>query len=370
MTPPPRRPSAFTLIELLVVASIMLLMFGLVLSGARPSPRGQIRQAAQSLASLLMSAQSQGLGNAAGAGLVLQSGTVAGLPATMATTIAAAALPPFLTGTTGPGFPPSNPRVSNAAVTLFPLNGDADEVQHGYKIRFGGAVATGNAYPFQPPTAWMSLAAPAVGGGSSCTAMVRLRYGVATSGNNAGSNVAAVWPEPTKNAAGGNNPLDFQIARYPVIADTLLDMPKTAAVDLRYSGIGEDVTTVWNQASWLSSGAAVSGWGTLAGKGSIAIVFDSVGGVDAVMQNIEGPSLLRSQPPIDPVEPIYILVTARSEIDEASFSALSSPQAMWVAIHPQTGRVTTAPNVPQTGTDAVALRAARAKARAAAMSEK
>jgi type II secretory pathway pseudopilin PulG len=365
MTPLARRPSAFTLVELLVVASIMLLMFGLVLSGARPSPRGQIRQAAQSLASLLMAAQSQGLGNAAGAGLVLQSGVVAGLPATMSTTVAAAALPPFLTGTTGPGFPPSNPRVSGAAVTLVPLNGDADEVQHGYKIRFGGAVASGT-YPYQPPTAWMSLAAPPAGGGSSCTGMVRLRYGVATSGNN----VAAVWPEPTKNASGGNNPLDFQIARYPVIADTLLDMPKTVAVDLRYSGLGEDGTTVWNQASWLSSGTAVSGWGTLAGKGSIAIVFDSVGGVDAVMQNIEGPSSLRSQPPIDPVEPIYILVTARSEIDEPSFSALSSPQAMWVAIHPQTGRVTTAPNVPQTGTDAAALRAARAKARAAAMSGK
>lgn len=366
MTPLVRRPSAFTMVELLVVASIMMLMFGLVLSGARPSPRGQIRQAAQSLASLLMSSQSQGLGNAAGAGLVLQSGTVAGFPATMATTIAAAALPPFLTGTTGPGFPPSNTRVSGTTVTLVPLNGDADEVQHGYKIRFGGAVATGNTYPFQPPTAWMALAALPAGGGSSCTGTVRLRYGVSTSG----SNVTGVWPEPTKNASGGNNPLDFQIARYPVIADSLLDMPKTAAVDLRYSGIGEDVTTAWNQASWLTSGTAVSGWGTLAGKGSIAIVFDSVGGVDAVMQNIEGPSSLRSQPPIDPIEPIYIFVTARSEIDEASFSALSSPQAMWIAIHPQTGRVTTAPNVPQTGTDATALRAARAKARAAAMTGK
>jgi len=359
MTPRARRPSAFTLIELLVVASIMLLMFGLVLTGARPSPRGQIRQAAQSLASLLMSAQSQALGNAAGAGLVLQSGTVAGLPATMGTTAAAAALPPFLTGTTGPGFPPSNPRVSGTAVTLIPLNGDADEVQHGYKIRFGGAVATGGAYPFQPPTAWMSLIAPPASGGV-CTGTVLLRYGVSTSG----SNVASVWPEPTKNASGGNNPLDFQIARYPVIAESLLDMPKTVAVDLRYSGVGEETATIW------TTGTFVSGWGNLADKGSIAIVFDSVGGVDAVMQNIEGPASRRSQPPIDPVEPIYLFVTARSEIDEPTFGALSSPQAMWVAIHPQTGRVTTAPNVPQTGVDAIALRAARAKARAAAISGK
>ena len=359
MTPLARRTSGFTLIELLVVASIMLLMFGLVLSGARPGARGQIRQTAQSLASLLMSAQSQALGNAAGAGIVLQSGVVSGLPATISTTVAAAALPAFLTGTTGsPALPPSNRRVSAATVGLVPLNGDAAEVQHGYKIRFGGAAATGAAFAFQPPTAWMALRAPAVAAGAtSCTATVSLRQGV----RQPGINVASVWPEPIKNA-GGNNPLDFQIARYPVIADSLLDMPKSVAVDLRYSGVGEEPATIW------TTGTFVAGWGNLADKGSIAIVFDSIGGVDALMQNIEGPT--RGQVPIDPVSPIYLLVTARSEAEDASFNPLSSPQAIWVAIHPQTGRVTTAPNVPQTGVDAIALRAARAKARAAAMSGK
>jgi hypothetical protein len=39
---------------------------------------------------------------------------------------------------------------------------------------------------------------------------------------------------------------------------------------------------------------------------------------------------------------------------------------MWVVVHPQTGRVTVSSNVPQTGTDATALRDARAKARAQA----
>jgi prepilin-type N-terminal cleavage/methylation domain-containing protein len=352
MTPSVSMRRGFTLVELLVVASIMLLMFGLVVSGARPSSRGQIRQVAQSLASLLTSAQSQALGNPAGAGLVLQSGTASGFPATMSVTITAAAIPPLLTGTTGnpSGLPPINPRQTFTTVTLFPLNGDADELQHGYKIRFGGAAATGTAFPFQPPSAWMALAATSAGGGLACTGTVAFR-------TDAGQTVVnSVWPEPMTSPGGGKNPLDFQVARYPTVGETIIEMAKSVAIDLRYSGIGEDMST---------------GWGTLAGKGSLAIVFDSVGGVDALMQRIEGPASFRSQPPIDPVEPIYFLVSARSEIDDASFNPLSSQQAIWVVIHPQTGRVTTAPNVAQSGiVDAVALRAARAKARAAVMSWK
>jgi Tfp pilus assembly protein FimT len=357
--------SGFTIVELLVVTSIMLLMFGLVLSGARPGAGGQVRQTGQSLASLLTSAQSQSLGSPAGAGLVIQSGTASGLAATIATVVAMADVPPLLTGTTGTaGFPPTRengvlPQVTN--VTLTPFNGDADELQHGYKIRFGGAVATGTTYPYQPPSAWMALAATAASGSPTCTGVVSFRWGAGQSGTN------SVWPEPTKNGSGGLNPLDFQVARYPVAGKSLLEMPKSTAIDLRYSGIGEDNATIWNQATWIASGTSASGWGTLAGKGSLAVLFDSVGGVDAVMQNVEGPSSVRSLAPVDPVEPLYLLVTARTEIEDPSFMPLSSPRAIWVVIHPQTGRVTTALNVPQTGVDALALRAARARARAGAM---
>jgi hypothetical protein len=43
---------------------------------------------------------------------------------------------------------------------------------------------------------------------------------------------------------------------------------------------------------------------------------------------------------------------------------------MWAAIHPKTGRVTAATNVPQNGVSATDLRAARAKARSAILGEK
>ena len=341
MTPFRRRSlPGFTLVELLVVASIMAVFFGLVLSGAKPGTSGQIRQAAQSLASVLTSAQSRALGNRAGSAVIFESGTTSGASASMCTRVSNGDMPPFITGTAGP----PTPSTTSATISLTPTNTDADDLQHGYKIQFGGAVATGSAFPYQPPSVWMALAAPAAGG-SSCTCTVSFR----SAANQAVSNT--IWPVPTKAAGGGDNPFDFQVARYPAKADVAVDVPKSVAIDLRYSGIGDDPTTAW---------------GGLANDGAIAVVFDSVGGVDAVMQQVLGPASSRSNQPITPTQPFYLLVTTRSEIADAAFPPLSSPKALWVAIHPQTGRVTVASNVVQSGTDATSLRAARAKARALA----
>ena len=76
---PLRHRTAFTLVELLVVTSIMAVFLGLVLSGAKPGTNGQIRQAAQSLVSVLTSAQSRALGNRAGSAVIFESGTAAGV---------------------------------------------------------------------------------------------------------------------------------------------------------------------------------------------------------------------------------------------------------------------------------------------------
>jgi hypothetical protein len=66
-----------------------------------------------------------------------------------------------------------------------------------------------------------------------------------------------------------------------------------------------------------------------------------------------------------PVEPIYFLVAARADIDANPDQSLASDRSLWVAIQPQTGRVTVSSNIAQAGKDQVALRAARANARAA-----
>jgi prepilin-type N-terminal cleavage/methylation domain-containing protein len=337
------RRRGFTLIELLVVTAVMALLFGLVLSGARPGTAGQIRQAAQSLASAITATQSRALGNPAGAALILESGTSAGLSIRSSIRMSNGDLPPFITGTSGTL---TTITATTATVSLAPTNGDAADLQHGYKIRFGGAFASRTLYPYQPPTTWFALGVAATGT-AAVTPPVTGTVGLRVS---AGQNTTnTIWPEPTITATGSTNPLDFQVARYPGAADLAVELPKSVAINLQYSGVGDDPTTTW---------------GGLANDGAIAVVFDSVGGVDAVMQQALGPASLRGPQPIDPVEPLYLLVSSRNDVEQGIAAPLSNPDDMWIAIHPQTGRVTVAPNVQQSGTTATAVRAARAKARA------
>jgi predicted exporter len=121
--------------------------------------------------------------------------------------------------------------------------------------------------------------------------------------------------------------------------------------------LGEDTNTIWGGSAYATA------WGGLANKGAIAVVFDSVCGIDILLQQALSDASSRVNQPLAPSSPLYFLIATRSDI-EANANTLSSDQALWVAVHPQTGRVSISPNVAQTGTDATALRAARAKARA------
>lgn len=72
------RRSAFTLVELMVAVAIIGSLMGLMSLGFRPSRGTQIRQAGQSLASLLLTTQSQSLGNELGAALVVKADGIFG----------------------------------------------------------------------------------------------------------------------------------------------------------------------------------------------------------------------------------------------------------------------------------------------------
>jgi len=344
---------AFTLVELLVVASIMVLFFGLVVAGSKPGSSGQVRQAAQQIASVLTAAQSRGLGNAAGAAIIFDSGTASDLAATVSITVFNADVPPFIAGTATVAGLPLPARTPAAAIALMPTNADTEDLQNAYKVQLGGSVTSGT-IPYQPPSLWLNFS---FGSATAPTATGTIAFR-----GTAGQTILnTIWPEPTRATSGNYNPFAFRAARYPVKGDTTLELPKTAAIDLRYSGIGEEPAGIWN---WASQ-TAPNGWGSLARKGAIAVGFDSVGGVDGLMQDVYSELGLRTaQPPIDPIEPIYLLVNSRATIDDSIVPPLSSAEAMWVVIHPQNGRVSVATNVPQTGFDADALRAARARARA------
>jgi len=299
----------FTLVELLVVASIMATLFGLVLAGSRPSDSSELRRSAQQLSSVLLAAQSRGIGNPTGSAVVLES------QGTSSVMVFNAEVPPLIRGTVSAGIPPANPAVTTTGVTLDV--GGAD-LTRGFRIQFRGGG------PALPPSSWFGFQPPGT---------VRMRSEDGQTPFN------TVWP----SAVGGRS--EARIASYPAEGDLALPFPKSVAVELRYSGTGDDPATTW---------------GGLANKGDIGLSFDSVGAVDVLSQGLGAASPTSRQP----VEPVFLLVATRKDI--TADAALASERSLWVVVQPLTGRVTVSANVPQQGKTATDLRAARALARAAA----
>jgi prepilin-type N-terminal cleavage/methylation domain-containing protein len=312
------RRAAFTLIELLIVAAIFALLFGMVLAVTRPSVAGGVRQAAQNIASVLLATQSKALGNPSGAGVILDSSS-----GVTASTVSAADMLPPITGVCSTGMPPVILSATSAAVSITPTNADPSELIKGYKIRFRKAGTL-----VQPPTAWMRFDGPET---------VSFR---GSNGQTSGAAGNTIWPA-------GSGTFAVTIARYPNKGEAVYELPRTVAIDLRYSGVGDGGTFDPN-------------WSDLSNKGSIAIAFDSAGEVDVVIQQAAVPS--NSVPPLHPVSPVYLLVASKADVD--ANTSLTSQQSAWVVVQPQTGRVSVSSNAPSTASDPKErLREARDNAR-------
>ena len=323
-----RLRGGYTITELLVVMAIMLTMMSFMLTGARGSrTSGNVRRGAQQLASILLASQSVSLGSPTGAAVIIDS------QGRLGDMVSQGRRFPFIEGVVEQGLPPTDATLSATSQTLRlkTTNDDASSLVNGYKIRFldRGQGADG------PVSEWFSLSCP-----MPPVAVASIRS------ENGQTSRTVLWP---KAAASGT--LSFQAARYPIPAGFSQSLPEGVAIDLRQSGY-----------------EGMADWESLAGKGAIAVGFDSVGSVDSLMQNVlPAAGQFRTMQPISPCEQIYFFVTLRADIEAAildpSVNTLASDKALWVVVHPRTGRVTIAANVPQVADDATALRAARAKAR-------
>ena len=328
---PARR--GFTLVELLVVTGLMASLLGLVVLGMQPSGNSQVRQLSQALSSAILAAQTRALGNDAGAALILDVTS----PNSYSNTVFNADVPPFMLGGTATGvtsgtygMPPMSGitgtltlSATASVVTLSLTNSDTTDLINGYKIRFYCDS------PSTPPSPWFQFNALP----NSASGTVSLRGSANQTINN------TIWPSPS-----GTGTLMAQIARFPVKSTAALDTTRRAAVDLRYSGVGNTTS---------------GDYGTLDGKGPIAITFDRNGGLDMVMQY--GTAATPTVAPITATVPVYFLIASIDDIQNNQ--SLQSQNSRWLAINPSTGRASVGANVSVTGTTQTDINNARANAR-------
>lgn len=288
---------AFTLIELLVVMAMLAGFMALILTGMRPNGSSQARQLAQLMSASFLTAQSKALASPSGSAIVLVAGE-GGMPASACNSIYRADIAPFIVGTCTAGVPPPTLSDTTTSATLVPANTDTTALASGYQIRFYTDLAKGS-----PPSVWFAF--------NPTNTVVSFNSAINQTIDN------TVWPVPYPG-----KPLDFEIARYP--ARSSLDFVPTpqAAIDLRFSGIGD-----------LPNAA----YGTLSTEvPSITILFNRQGG----LETIDGSATT----PASPTAPLYLLVASLVDIQDNN--SLKSENSRWVTIAPSTGRVTVSPNVP------------------------
>lgn len=297
-------PAGFTLVELLVVTGLMAAFLGLVVAGLRPSPSSHVRQYSQMLFSSILSTQTQAFTSPSGAALMIAPGEGT-LPTVAGNQLWRGDLPPSIVGTVT-GIPPATLSVTSTTAMLVPSNADAGDLARGFAIRFSGSS------PYVPATRWLGYTFLNVVTASSANARVFYR----TNASQWPANM--IWPIVTGSS------LQFEVALYPTASTQVSEIPQLAAIDLRYSGVGETLLTPF---------------GSLDNKGTISIAFDRDGRFQSVMQS----GTANNPAWIEPTTPLYLLIASVPDI--LANTSLTTTEARWAVLVPGTSRITFSQNV-------------------------
>jgi prepilin-type N-terminal cleavage/methylation domain-containing protein len=290
MLPPRLTRRGFTLIELLVVIAIIGSLLGLTSLSFRPSRGSEIRQAAQSLASLLLTTQSRALGNEAGAALwILSSGSAAG--------------------------------IYDADVRA-DLIGDVSEVLH---VTASGTATIESTLPpsdlagvFRARLIARASDSAAPSPWFATDAGDPLELDLWFSGSQTQNNT--IWP-PRFYTHAADPQCRVHCSTRPAKSGLLYAWPKLAKVDTRWSGFSNEAAA-----------------GT-----DIGIVFDKFGKPDLVFFGEDNWRPMNG--------PLFLLIAFRPDVEDSSAPTtkpLTNEDSIWVALHPETGRITVSWNNPST----------------------
>lgn len=361
---PPRfsaRRRAFTLVELLVAVAISLLLVAIAIPALKLNLRGQsIREAARQINSFIDEARSQAAGSGRPFGVMIErDGNGSYGNPRRAYRLYHCEVPTPYTGDLLPAPEAADPRLkagSRAYISMWTPNGSGTGgvgvawltyaslrmVMPGDEIAFDGSSTryqiVGAVDQIAPTPTWVQIKF------SSGTSPPP------TTGSEVPPTDAAT---PPASMTLGHS---FRIYRQPVkIASSVLELPRSAAIDLDWSGVGAD-------------GLQLSEFNQIVGAANfqqfalnpIVILFEPSGAV----RSVQAPRRTSVSPPrldLEPqrvFEPIYFLVGRLDQVEDGFtpannwnnpnaeiLSNVMDPDSLWVKINPADGMTLTVENI-------------------------
>ena len=286
----------FTLIELMVVVAIIGSLLGLFSISSRPSRKTQLRTAAQSLASLLLTTQTYALNSDIGAAIWISRDGIFNADIPTQDDLVKG-VNEVMDITTGVAINPVDLLERNSVRVELSL----PPPEHIYRARFlsdpGGASL--------PPSQWFQVA-----GKDTAAKTVDIAFRDSQQLTN------TIWPgsfyvDPT------NPNCSVEFHQHPIRSSLAEEWPKLATVDLQYSGFVDTV------------GLA----------GEIALAFSRTGQPTVLFSNLGA-----NAPTAAPVSGTLYLLIANAEGVASGANTLGNEDSVWIRMEGETGHVTMAWN--------------------------